>query len=143
MTEEISQYKAIIGRPTLYDANILQKVNDYLQSCTDIDEKDNRRIRVNLPKVEGLARYLSVSKDTLYEWAKRHPDFSDALREIKNEQYCRLIDEGLASRYNPTIVKLMLSSNHGLTEVSKSINELVTAPELTEDEKEGLLKLLR
>ena len=139
-TQERKTYISF-GRPTLYSPSVLDEVGNYLRSCND--EQDGKNIRVNLPKVEGLARYLSVSKDTLYEWAKRYPDFSDALREVKNEQYCRLIDEGLAGRYNPAIAKLMLSANHGLTEVSKSINELTAAPELTDEQKEELLKLLR
>ena len=50
---------------------------------------------------------------------------------------------GLAGRYNPAIAKLMLSANHGLTEVSKSINELTVVPSLTDEEKEGMLMLLR
>ncbi len=137
----IQQKNLSFGRPTLYNPNILEEVRNYLESCND--EQDGKNIRVNLPKVEGLARYLNVSKDTLYEWAKKYPDFSDALREIKNEQYCRLIDEGLAGRYNPAIAKLMLSANHGLTEVSKSINELAAEPELTEEKKEKMLMLLR
>lgn len=138
---KVMQKHTSFGRPTLYGPRALEGVREYLQSCND--EQDGKNLRVNLPKVEGLARYLNVSKDTLYEWAKKYPDFSDALREIKNEQYCRLIDEGLAGRYNPAIAKLMLSANHGLTEVSKSINELTAAPKLTEEEKEKLLMLLR
>ncbi len=137
----VQEKQITFGRPTLYSPNILEGVRDYLQSCND--EQDGKNLRVNLPKVEGLARYLNVSKDTLYEWAKKYPDFSDALREIKNEQYCRLIDEGLAGRYNPAIAKLMLSANHGLTEVSKNINEVTAAPPLTEEEKERMMALLR
>ena len=138
---ETQQKYTSFGRPTLYSPSILEEVGNYLRSCSD--EQDGKNLRVNLPKVEGLARYLNVSKDTLYEWAKRYPDFSDALRSIKNEQYCRLIDEGLAGRYNAAIAKLMLSANHGLTEVSKNINEVTAAPELTEEEKERMLALLK
>jgi hypothetical protein len=30
---------------------------------------------------EALAGHLSICKDTLYEWIKKYPDFSDAIKE--------------------------------------------------------------
>jgi hypothetical protein len=113
--------KSSPGRPTLYDADILEKVKIYLKITKD--KEINKSIRVNLPKIEGLAKFLGVNKDTLYEWAKHYPEFSDALEKVRNEQFCRLIDEGLAGRYNSVITKLILSSNHGLKETTRQINE--------------------
>lgn len=102
----------VTGRPTDYSEDMIIKAQDYLESCKDsfIDNK------VNLPTIYGLALYLHVNKDTLYEWAKKYPDFSVALKDIEQTQAQRLLNEGLAGNYNPTIAKLILSANHGMKE---------------------------
>lgn len=129
-----------MGRPTAYGRKILDKVSEYIISCEDT--RGGTGVHVRLPKIEGLASYLGVNKDTLYEWAKRYPEFSDALKTIKNEQYCRLVDEGLAGRYNPTIAKLLLSANHGLSESSRQITEIRETSDLTPEQKMKLDMIL-
>lgn len=93
-----------VGRPTIYDEKTIKKTKKYIEGCID----DLKAGKVNLPKVEGLALYLKVHRDTLYEWAKKHDEFSDILESLKQEQANRLLDCGLAGKYNPTIVKLLL-----------------------------------
>lgn len=112
------------GRPTTYSEEMLTKAREYLDSCTDeeierdTDRGTQYRLRVRLPTIERMAVTLGVSRDTLYEWAKHHPSFSDTLEELRAEQADRLITEGLAGNYNPTIAKLVLSANHGMREKS-------------------------
>lgn len=116
------------GRPTIYSEKILKRARKYLKECKDEEvelvkqEGDKgytiyeHKLKVHLPSIYGLARYLNVNRDTLYEWAKHHPAFSDTLRDIELEQAQRLVDNGLSGDYNPTIAKLILSSNHGMKE---------------------------
>lgn len=116
------------GRPTLYSEEILEKTQSYLEECKDEEipevvglsakgtELYKNKLRVNLPTIQGLSSYLKVNQDTLYEWAKVHPEFSETLANIKAEQAKRLMNSGLSGDYNPTIAKLMLSSNHGMRE---------------------------
>lgn len=117
------------GRPTKYDDTILDKTQDYINSCVDeYDEfhktrSDNsngydRLVKVNLPSVAGLAVYLRVSKSTIWLWAKDYPDFSDALDEIAVLQEKRLVDGGMSGEYNSTIAKLVLATNHNYREKS-------------------------
>jgi hypothetical protein len=119
----------VTGRPTEYKSEYIQAVDAYLEKCHfDIEEWHKTRgeksdtyervARINLPKVEGFAEYLDVSKNTLYDWASQHKQFSDALDKIKVRQHNYLVDGGIQNLLNPTIVKLMLSSNHGYTEKS-------------------------
>lgn len=119
---------AEIGRPTKYDPEFINKVDEYLQSEQDIEQTKIKgssdkgfetykyKLKVNLPTIEGFALFLGVNKTSLYEWEKDHPDFSNALYKIRTEQQTRLINEGLAGNYNSTIAKLILSSNHGMRE---------------------------
>ena len=101
------------GRPTLYKGEeTIKQAEDYLLSCVDNEGK------VNLPKYEGLALWLDCSIDTLYEWAKVYPVFSDILDKVKKEQANRVIDRALGGQYNANIAKLLLGK-HGYSEKSE------------------------
>lgn len=117
------------GRPTKYKPEYCKKVKEYLKQRQDEYEQLTKQInsdkgyemfdnklKVKLPTMGGFARFIGVNKSTLYEWAEKHEEFSDALEEIKQEQEDRLLDNGLSGDYNPTIAKLILSSNHGYAE---------------------------
>lgn len=120
----------VTGRPTVYSEEIVKKAQEYLKNCNDEELELTKQVgdkgytiydyktKVHLPSIYGLARYLNVNRDTIYEWAKIHQELSDTLKEIEAEQAQRLIDNGLSGDYNSTIAKLMLSSNHGMKEKS-------------------------
>ena len=96
-----------MGRPTLYNQEMLDKAKHYQEN--HIQEGDN------VPSVEGLAYFLQVGKQTLYNWADEHEEFIDTLEGIKLKQAKMLINGGLEGDYNPTIAKLMLH-NHGYSD---------------------------
>lgn len=122
------------GRPSLYTPEIIDKAKQYLAECEDeeIDYESEyyqepqghggslRRsarpiIRVKMPTVGGLARYLGVARSTLYEWKETYPDFSDIMEALGAEQEDRLINNGLSGDYNSTISKVLLTK-HGYRE---------------------------
>lgn len=92
------------GRPTKYNAEILAKANDYLNTYTRV-----------IPSVEDLSLTLDVAMSTIHKWAKEHPEFSGTLERIKKEQMVKALDGGLMGDYNSTIAKLVLH-NHGMTD---------------------------
>lgn len=107
------------GRPTLYNEDILNKTKEYISSCQDKEIEQEKKegwvtykTKVKLPTIEGLAVYLEVSRDSLYEWAKVHKEFSYILENLRAEQADRLINSGLSGDYNPTITKVLLTK-HG------------------------------
>lgn len=100
------------GRPTDYTPEILEQAKSYL-SVIFGDPSDTKEPRV--PSIAGFARLLSVSRSTVYEWAKEHKEFSDILEEVLALQEQLLLHNGLNSKWNPTITKLMLSK-HGYRE---------------------------
>lgn len=120
------------GRPTKFDSKtFLKKVEKYLASRQDETEvvRDGKhspvvRLRVKLPTIEGFARFLGVTKQTLFNWEEAYPKVAKGLELIKQEQFQRLIDEGLAGYYNPTITKLILSANHGMEEETNVKGEI-------------------
>jgi hypothetical protein len=121
------------GHPTPYNGIFIQKALEYLDSCKD----DFKKKVVKLPKAAGLALALGVSKDTLYEWAKVHKEFSVILLKMNQMQEQKLVDESLAGNYNPHIAKLVLGK-HGYhdssrSEVNVKIEKLDEIQKATED----------
>lgn len=103
----------VTGRPTSYKKEFIDAAKLYLSSYKDAG------IEV-VPTIEGLARFLHVSKVSIYTWAKENEDFLNALDEIKAEQGVLLQNNGLAGKFQPMITKLMLSANHGMAEKSET-----------------------
>lgn len=118
------------GRPTDYSPAILKKAKAYLNACKDEEVElvkqsgkgkngsykiIENKLKIHLPSIEGLARYLGVARSTVYKWRDEHQDFSDMLEEILQEQHQRLLDNGLSGDYNSTIAKLVLSK-HGYSD---------------------------
>ena len=110
------------GRPTKYNDKILEKAEQYLSECVDTTEQVvtgesekftsyKEKIKVNLPTIEGLAVYLNIHRDTLYQWEKEHPAFSDIIERLRGSQIKSLVNNGLSGDYNPTIAKVLLSKH--------------------------------
>ena len=99
-----------MGRPTKYKQEFVEEVEKYLATTG--------KEQMNLPKIESFAIWLDVNKDTLYEWKKKYPEFSDALDKIMLRQCQQLIDDGIygGKEVNATIIKLLLQNNHGMKE---------------------------
>jgi hypothetical protein len=118
-------------RPSEYKAEYCQKADEYLEMCKDemvqVVKQANaekgyemfeNKLKVSLPTHEGFARFLNVCPKTLYNWADENDEFLQSLGKITIEQKERLLNSGLSGDYNPTIAKLILSSNHGMREKS-------------------------
>lgn len=124
---------ARIGRPTEYSEDTVSKVEAYLDTCQDETIQEisgesekftsyKNKLKVNLPTIEGLAVYLKVHRDTIYQWEKEHEEFSDILGELRHRQVKALINNGLSGDYNSTIAKVLLSK-HGYKEEVKTEQE--------------------
>lgn len=143
------------GRPTKVSPALIALVDEYLSTCTDgylkiqkdfSDGKDifEYQFRVALPTIAGLAIYLNISRDTIYEYQKANKEFSDRLDMLMAQQEKRLIEMGLAGIYNSNITKLLLYK-HGYSDKVEtdltSKGEKITS--ITEQEKLALLSLLK
>lgn len=103
-----------MARPTKYTEELLTKTMGYIAQCNDV-YVEGKLYTTKIPTIEGLAVYLEINKDTIYDWCKGNKEFSDVIDDIRNEQADRLINNGLAGRYNPTITKVLLTK-HGYRE---------------------------
>jgi len=106
------------GRPPKFGPEMIKKAQEYLDSCEDYYDENTRRIVVDVPKAEGMALYLGVTRDTLYDWASKNSQFSYILSQMNQKQANRVINNSLSGAYNATIAKLLLGK-HGYKESSE------------------------
>lgn len=115
---------SVLGRPIEYKPEYKQIALDYLKGCADEWEQlvksegkndvfEYKR-KINLPTIEGLAIVIGCSKQAVYRWAKRFPDFRNALSQIMNHQAVRLMNNGLGGYYESRLATALLGANHGV-----------------------------
>lgn len=98
---------------------------------------------VKVPTIEGLALHLKVRTQTLYEWEKTYPEFSDIMGTVRQKQADRLISGGLSGKYNPTIAKVLLTKHgyrEGIEQSGKDGDDLFKG--VTETEKKEIFDIL-
>ena len=94
------------GRPTKYEPEYCD-LTKYLASC---------KAKGTLPSICGYAVYLEVAESTIVLWGKKNKEFSVSLGRLLTISKQTLINKGLKGKYNSTITKLILSSDHGMRE---------------------------
>jgi hypothetical protein len=107
---------AKMGRPTKYIPSLVKKIDEYITEAVPENMK--------IPTIEGLALKLGVNRDTLYDWAKKYPDFSDTIKALKLKQKEHLTEIGIfgGKEINASIVSLLLKVNHDMKEKDININ---------------------
>lgn len=102
-----------IGRPTKYRTEYCKAIIDYFNipatykaKKTYITESGREFIEEierpnSLPTMEGFACTIRVNVDTLHQWRKDYPEFSEAYTHAKALQKDILIQNGIRGLYNP------------------------------------------
>lgn len=68
-----------------------------------LDKSGNPMLKAcDLPTKEAFARHVGVHRDTVHEWSRVHPEFSDAIKKAEDIQKEILIQNGLHGRYEKT-----------------------------------------
>ncbi|CAL9965259.1 terminase small subunit, partial [Vibrio phage K71] len=104
--------KQKIGRPTKYKDEYCDKAIRFLAGGKSVTQ---------------LSAHIDVCKDTIYEWAKVHPDFSDALTRGKELSQAHWESELVNMMYNKEVnsplVKLYFANRFGWSDKVESKNE--------------------
>lgn len=103
------------GAPCLYNDVTLDKAKQYADSYSDLGHK--------IPSIAGLAVYLGITRETVYQWMKKHKELSDTISGMMAEQEQTLLNNGLDGTFNAHITKLVLSK-HGYTESANNNNNI-------------------
>lgn len=86
------------GRPSKYGPHVLDETEKYFT----IDQAELPKL---LPTIEGLAIKLGVHVDTIYEWEKVHPEFSELLKIARQVQKFVWVQNSLQGNYNSNFAK--------------------------------------
>lgn len=100
----------VMGRPTKYNDELQARAERYIFDYAEQGDV--------IPSAAGLCVWLGISRPTLHEWDRAHPNFSNTLDAIRSLQERAALNKGLTGEFNSTIVKLVLA-NHGYSESSK------------------------
>lgn len=113
------------GRPTKYDIQVIGKIEEYLNTTG--------REQTSLPSIEGLAEYLGFNKTTLYEWAEKYPEFSNALKRVEERQKLQLMNDGMygGKEVNASMAIFLLKALHGLKDQPTSLTQINVGGEMT------------
>lgn len=99
------------GRPTKYDPKFVRELEEffsrpaYEEKTITIRRKDGSTeerqelVACEFPTLAEFAVNIGVHRDTLHQWAKDHPEFSDAYQRAKAHQERILVSNGLTGRY--------------------------------------------
>lgn len=96
-----------VGRPSKYNEELQALADRYIFEYQTQDDV--------IPSAAGLCVWLGISRPTLHEWDRAHPDFSNTLDAIRSLQEKAALNKGLTGEFNSTIVKLVLA-NHGYSD---------------------------
>lgn len=74
------------GRPSEYDSKYCQEILKYFGVKPYETNERGREVAADLPTLAGFASKIGVHRDTLHQWTKDHPEFSDAYKKAKDLQ---------------------------------------------------------
>jgi hypothetical protein len=103
------------GAPSKYDPKFNYEVYKYLATTG--------REQTKLPTIEGFAIHIGVNPDTIFEWKKKYPKFSESIKAILARQKEQLINDGAygGREVNVSMMIFLLKSNHNMIETEKKI----------------------
>ena len=106
-----------MARPSKYNATILEKAEDYIKNYIKYGDQ--------IPMIDGLALELGIHRDTVNDWEKKYPEFSDIVRTLMTHQGRKLMNGSLSGEFRERTATLALSSNHGL--VAKTETDITSS----------------
>jgi len=106
-----------MARPSKYNASILEKSEDYIKNYIKYGDE--------IPMIDGLALELGIHRDTVNDWEKKYPEFSDIVRTLMTHQGRKLMNGSLNGSFRERTATLALSSNHGL--VAKTETDITSS----------------
>jgi len=97
----VLKFIKIMGRPTKYKPEYCQKITQYFDIKPYV--KKDKTLKANdLRFLSKFARSIHVTHDTLLEWTKVYPEFSEAFKKAKALQMEHLVTNGLRGLFNTT-----------------------------------------
>lgn len=140
-----------VGCPTKYDPKYAKEFLDYFS--VKPYEKRKKKVIVkgvpleievddinDMPTLAGFAIKIGVHRDTLHEWVKKHPEFSDAYKRAKDFQEHYIVTNGLRGYTKDTFTQFVAVNVLNWRTKAKDEADLLVIPEQKLSEAELLAK---
>jgi len=82
---------------------------------------------IKYPTIEQFAKNIGVCRDTIFEWARVHPTFTEAKNIAMQMAENMVIQNGFVGSYNSTFCMFMLKCNFGYRDGGE-IDQAVAKP---------------
>jgi len=130
----MEEKKRPVGRPSTYREEYCEKLLEYFKSVPltvmkEVEKVANGEVitvmeeRPNPPPFfESFCIELGISKDTFYEWVKKHPEFADAYKVCKQIQYVHINSNGVTGVGKTAYSIFFAKAALGMREIDQSDN---------------------
>lgn len=141
---------AKMGRPTKYKPEYCKKLVEYFRNWEPFENipiketmnedgacsTEMKAVPNAPPSLARFADSLDVTRDCLYKWAEKYPDFLYALRQANNLGELYHKEGALLGRYNANFAQLvMLNRYRWRNKLDQDIELKLPEPILIQDEK--------
>lgn len=148
----MSNSKGAGGRPTKYDKKYCKEIIEFFdrKAFEPLFDKEgepvlNRSgspimVPVELPTFEAFAHSIDVHKDTIYQWAEVHEEFSDAKKRAQQLQHNIWVQNGLNSSYNSTFAIFFGKACLGMRDGNEADQEAPKPVQITFNVEDGRVR---
>ena len=124
----------LIGRPPTYDKDVIRKTRQYFEtfessydSPVTRTDKDGNVTEVMVerpnkpPSIRKFAKFLNVSRETIYEWKRKHKEFSDTFDDayLETMKEC-FLDNASLDLYNAGFSKFVMQNICGWSDKTQN-----------------------
>lgn len=110
------------GRPTKYKFEYCEDIIRFFSKKPTRKSKGNT-IVVPPPLFARYAQKLGVSYETLQEWRRVHPEFSDAYKACKKIQEAIMLEGAIAGHYSAAFTIFSMKNMHNWRDKKEHIVE--------------------
>ncbi len=103
------------GQPTKYRPEYCEAIVEFMRKKVEYDEKGKRQ-PFEMPWFSSFADEIGVCRDTLYEWASKHAEFSYSMRKAKGLQEDLFLACALNGVHQPIVSIFTLKNRFGWTD---------------------------
>lgn len=100
------------GRPSKYDPKYIDEMIAFFKRDYTM-KKHGKTEACDFPSIARFAVNIGVNKTTIYEWAKHHKEFSNALKKCQEMQEDIIVNNSLKGSYNGSFAQFLLKNNFG------------------------------
>ena len=136
--------KKAMGRPTKYDPDYCEEIVKFFDiEPITIKVQDGIQFKTpaKFPTFERFAYTIGVHRDTLHEWVKNYPDFSDAYKKAHELQFAVYQEGVMMNAWNSTFAIFLGKNIFGLVDkkeiaLDANVREIVVIPPMLDDDED-------